>query len=327
MAGALGFPQSFSLPSLVKGRENLEGNHGDQPVVRRALTAIAEGAVANALESDTLEFKTQGRSVPETLEGLAEATACLANARGGMVVVGVADGVAGTDAFVGCDLDPMRTQRRIFELTDPHLTATVDPCDWRGRPLLIVTVPVSPDVHAVAGRITERIGGSCQPMSTSRIRDRGGGPPRQRLVRRRRRNPPRRRRCRCARPGPHELKRSSDPQRRDYARRTYADPLRMLGVVTPRNTLTRAGALLFSAQLDVGDQLSYVHRRTPLGRSWSTSTSTHPCFWLSSGCSTSSTLGWTAHRSTCRGANSSSSPTSPRRPCARRSSKRVMHRD
>ena len=233
------------------------------PSVRRALTEVADGAVANALESDTLEFKTQGRSVPETLEGLAEATACLANARGGMVVVGVADGVAGTDAFVGCDLDPMRTQRRIFELTDPHLTATVDPCDWRGRPLLIVTVPVSPDVHAVAGRITERIGGSCQPMSTSRIRDRGGGPPRQRLVRRRRRNPPRRRRCRCARPGTHELKRSSDPQRRDYARRTDADLLRMLGVVTPRNTLTRAGALLFSAQLDVGEQLTYVHRRNP----------------------------------------------------------------
>lgn len=160
--------------------------------------------MANALESDTLEFKTQGRSVPETLEGLAEATACLANARGGMVVVGVADGVAGTDAFVVCDLDPLRTQRRIFELTDPHLTATVDPCDWRGRPLLIVTVPVSPDVHAVAARITERIGASCQPMSTSRIRDRGGGPPSQRLVRRRRRNPFRRRRCRCARPGPHD---------------------------------------------------------------------------------------------------------------------------
>ncbi|MGH3666618.1 MAG: ATP-binding protein [Egibacteraceae bacterium] len=233
--------------------------------VRQALTAIADGAAANTLESDTLEFKTKGRSVPDTLQDLAEAAACLANARGGVVVVGVADARAGEDAFVGCDLDPLRTQRRLYELTDPHLTVTVETTEWDTHSLLVVTVPPSPEVHAVAGRSTERVGTSCEPMSPSRIAtvvaDRRGDdwsdedsdvaldrvdPIAIGLVRR-------------------MLGRSSDPQRRDYARRTDPDLLRTLGVVTQRGTLAYAGALLLSSRLDVGDQLSYIHRRTPAG--------------------------------------------------------------
>lgn len=193
---------------------------------RHALTAIAEGTVANTLESDTLEFKTHGRSVPDTLQGLAEAAACLANARGGAVIVGVADGLAGREAFVGCDLDPVRTQRRVFELTDPHLTVAVETLKWREYRLLLLTVPPSPDVHAVAGRSTERVGASCQPMSPSRIAtvvaDRRGDDwsdndtdlalDRVDAVA-----------LGLART---MLERSSDPQRRDYARRTDADLLR-----------------------------------------------------------------------------------------------------
>jgi ATP-dependent DNA helicase RecG len=233
--------------------------------VYAVLRALDDGGVANSLESEVLEFKTQGNSIPDTLRDLAEAVACFANARGGTVIVGVADGAAGPDAFIGCDLDPLRVQRRIYELTEPHLTVAAEALEWNGRGLVVVSVPMSPDVHAVGGRCTERIGSSCEPMSPSRIAtvvaDRRGDDWSDEdaglnfdavdalalgLAR-------------------AMLERSSDPQRRSYARQTDGDLVRTLGVVTTRGTLTNAGALLLSGRLDVPQQLSYVHRRTPAG--------------------------------------------------------------
>lgn len=85
-----------------------------------ALRAIGSGAVARDLESATLDFTVQGRSVPDTLKDLAEAAACFANAGGGVIVVGVADDINGPDAFVGCALDSVLAQRRSYELTDPR---------------------------------------------------------------------------------------------------------------------------------------------------------------------------------------------------------------
>jgi len=233
--------------------------------VQAALDAIASGAAARTLETDTLDFKTQGRSIPDTLKDLAEAAACFANARGGTIVVGIADAQPGPTAFVGCSLDQALTQRRIFELTDPRLTVAVDLVRRAGRDLLVVTVPASPDVHAVGGRSTERIGATCEPMSNSRIAtlvaERRGDdwsaqdsdlslapldPVAMGLAR-------------------SMLERSSDPQRRAYARENDADLLRILGLVTSRGTLVNAGALLFTGRLGQAEHLAYVHRRTPAG--------------------------------------------------------------
>ena len=73
------------------------------------MDAIWNGARAANLESVTLDFKTVGRSIGDSLRDLAEAAACFANAQGGSIVVGVQDGVAGPEAFVGSPLDPTRT--------------------------------------------------------------------------------------------------------------------------------------------------------------------------------------------------------------------------
>jgi len=233
--------------------------------IQAALSAIESGAVARTLETDTLDFKTQGRSIPDTLRDLAEAAACFANARGGTLVVGVADAKAGPEAFLGSGLDPVVTQRRIFELTDPRLTVAVDHVQRAGRDLLVLTVPSSPDVHAVGGRSTERIGTSCQPMSNSRIAT---------VVAERRGDDW------SAQDSDLDLaaldalatgqarsmlERSSDPLRRGYARESDADLMRVLGLMTARGTLTNAGALLFTRHLDHPEELSYVHRRTPAG--------------------------------------------------------------
>lgn len=234
--------------------------------VREVLARIEAGERARDLEDDTLEFKTQGRSIPDTLRDLAEAVACFANGRGGSIVVGVADDVPGAAAFVGTELDPELTRRRVYELTDPRLTVMVDAVDWAGHELLMVGVPQSPDVHAVAGRSAERIGTGCEPMSNSRIAT---------LVAERRGDdwsahdselsldsvdPVALRQARSM------LERSDDPQRRTHARASDPDLLRALGLVSPGQTLLEAGALLFGTQPRPDGWIAFAHRRTPAGQ-------------------------------------------------------------
>lgn len=235
------------------------------PEVLDVLEAVANGGRPGDLESETLDFKTQGRSIPDALRDLAEAAACLANGAGGTIVVGVADSTRGPAALVGTDLDVIKVKRRIFELTDPRLTVNVDELNAiTGVRLLVITVPSSPDVHAVGGRSTERIGTSCEPMSSSRIAT---------VVAERRgddwsadnstvpisaADPLALQRARAM------LARSSDARRGSLGRASDADLLRGLGLVTPRGSLVNAGALLFCG--DGGKtQLTYVHRRTPAG--------------------------------------------------------------
>lgn len=230
-----------------------------------ALDAIARGAQARALESHALEFKTQGRSIPDTLRDLAEAAACFANSRGGTVIVGVADREAGPAAFVGTDLDPHLTQRRIFELTDPPLIVSVETLTRESRPLLLLSVPASPDVHAVGGRSTERMDDGCQPMSTSRIatlvaerRDddwsaKDSGLPLDAV------DPVALGVARSL------LERPEDSRRRAYGRGSDADLLRALGLVSDQGTLVNAGALLLAGASGGAEQIGYVYRRTPAG--------------------------------------------------------------
>ena len=65
--------------------------------------SISAGARAGDLESETLEIKQEARTLKETLELLADAVVCLANTRGGHLIVGVVDDVAGSGALVGVD--------------------------------------------------------------------------------------------------------------------------------------------------------------------------------------------------------------------------------
>lgn len=234
--------------------------------VREALLRIEAGERARDLENDTLEFKTQGRSIPDTLRDLAEAVACFANGRGGSLVVGVVDDIPGTGAFVGTTLDVDLTRRRVYELTDPRLTVMVDVVAWAGHQLLVLGVPQSPDVHAVAGRSVERIGTGCEPMSNSRIAT---------LVAERRGDdwsahdselsldavdPLAIRQARSM------LERSDDPKRRAHARASDPDLLRALGLVSSAQTLVQAGALLFGTLSKPGGQIAFAHRRTPAGQ-------------------------------------------------------------
>lgn len=136
---------------------------------RDAVRRVVDGEHAGDGETPTLDFKTVGRSIADTLKLLAEEAACLANTHGGVIVVGVKDRVAGSEALEGSSLDPTQVSTRIYELTEPSLNVLADTMDFNGVPLTVITVPTSPDIHQVAGRATERVGSSCHPMSAARI--------------------------------------------------------------------------------------------------------------------------------------------------------------
>lgn len=233
--------------------------------VDAALEAILAGAVARDHESETLDFKTVGRSVADTLKDLAEAAACFANHRGGAVVVGVADRTPGREALVGCDLDEADVRLAVFQKTEPPLTVDVRPHAVEGTRLLVISVPESAAVHSVGSQFRQRVATSCQPMSADQI---------ARLVADRRGEDwtdtatdlP----LAAADPlamttARQFLREATDPTRRDFADLSDADLLRALGVVTPSGNLNRAGKLLFVGGEPGRVQLAYVHRRTPAG--------------------------------------------------------------
>ena len=61
------------------------------------------------------------------------------------------------------------------------------------------------------------------------------------------------------------LTRVADPTTAAYGQRSDPDLLRSLGLTSPMGTLNNAGALLFTDDLNRGEQLVYIHRRTLSG--------------------------------------------------------------
>lgn len=233
--------------------------------VMPALDAVAAGTAARDLESETLDFKTEGRSRDDTLVDLAQAAVCFANARGGSVVVGVADRPGGPGAFHGCNLDPALIRRRIFELTEPPLTVDLEQINHPQGTVVVVGVPIGSTVHAVKGRSTERIGTACMPMRSERIAavviDRSGDDwsahPTDRPLS-------------AVDPVAVAIARdflasSPDPARRAFGRHSDIDLLKTLGVVTSQDNLTRAGEVLFTKQAHGREHFAYIYRRTPTG--------------------------------------------------------------
>ncbi|MCY3786034.1 MAG: putative DNA binding domain-containing protein [bacterium] len=137
--------------------------------VSDALARIDHGESPGDLESETLEFKSARGGRRKTLLAVVEAAACLANGQGGTVVVGVENTPAGLDAYSGTDLDILEVRRYVFDTASPRLTVSVAEHVYRDSRLLLVGVPVSAAVHAVAGKVTRRIGRTCLPLTPDEV--------------------------------------------------------------------------------------------------------------------------------------------------------------
>ena len=134
-----------------------------------ALDQIEQGQRPSDLESETLEFKSERGGHRTTLGKMAEAAMCLANSRGGTVVVGVEDAVVGPGALSGTTIDIHEARRYIFDSLTPGLTVTVAEHHHRGKRLLLVGVPTGATVHAVAGKVARRIGRACLPLAPDQV--------------------------------------------------------------------------------------------------------------------------------------------------------------
>ena len=222
-----------------------------------ALGHIDGGTSPADLESETLDFKSDRGGSTKTLRRLAQAAACLANGRGGTVVLGVEDDREGSEAFSGTSVDVLRARRYIFENVVPPLTVSVDEYSHHDTRLLIIGVPVGADVHGVAGRITRRVGRSCLPLAPAHVAalhtEREGRDPSEQVTGR----------------SVDELDRSAVDLARRYLGRltderarwvslSDAELSRALGVATPDGELLVAGEQLFCVpRVEV---VSYQHR-------------------------------------------------------------------
>lgn len=130
-------------------------------------SALRAGTPASALEGPRLEFKAEGDSIKGTLESLADAVVCLANADGGTIVVGVADspGKGGSFLGVGPGLTEQVVTRGVFDRTQPALSVPVEAHHDSGARLLVITVPRGATLYANAkGLATRRVGPECRPF-------------------------------------------------------------------------------------------------------------------------------------------------------------------
>ena len=132
----------------------------------RAIEAIRAGAKPSELESEVLEFKSETSSPRASLELLADAVVCFANASGGTIVFGVADDLPGPDAFVGVrDLDERRIVSGIFDRTVPALSVPVNSIDVDGKRLYEVIAPRGATIYAnKKGTATRRVNDECRPF-------------------------------------------------------------------------------------------------------------------------------------------------------------------
>jgi ATP-dependent DNA helicase RecG len=141
----------------------------------RILSRVGNPQPASFFESEELDFKQPARTTKETLQLLADAAVCFANAIGGTIVLGVNDRATGrAQALVGVDagysVDAVR--RGIFDRTAPHLTANAYEWDEDDVRLVVIEVPPGIAIYAnVSGRATRRLGKECRPFTPDQQRE------------------------------------------------------------------------------------------------------------------------------------------------------------
>jgi len=146
----------------------------DANCVRTIITELIASS-ADEVESEELEIKGWCRSERDLADHVSEACACLANAAGGLVLVGVADGQNVGRKFSPCP-HPCVTRpwltTSIHNLTQPPVECAVHDIGWlaaevlgvQGNDLFVVRVPRTRHIsgHAVKGISKIRIGKQCQ---------------------------------------------------------------------------------------------------------------------------------------------------------------------
>jgi ATP-dependent DNA helicase RecG len=221
---------------------------------------VASGTPADTLEGQRLEFKT-GSSLKDELAKIAEATVCLANADGGLVIVGVRDRPGGREALVGAQATEDQIVRHLVDAVNPPLTVGVDSGIVAGEAVVAINVIRGVRVHALSdGQVKARFGKSCIPLEPSQVAaleaDRLGYDPSSRATDLS---------WRDADPSALAVARAQVSRlpdaRADLAGFENDQFLTKLGVADAEGNLNVAGQLMFTATVE--DLATYQYRPTP----------------------------------------------------------------
>jgi ATP-dependent DNA helicase RecG len=134
-----------------------------------------DGLPADALESETLEFKQwnpEPAAKSSQLREVRENVVCLANSQGGLLVIGVADRKrTRREAIQGVpNLSTDELRKAVYDGTEPHILVEVDErVEPEGR-ILVVRVPRGMPPHSTSEGVTKiRVGKECKPLTGSQL--------------------------------------------------------------------------------------------------------------------------------------------------------------
>lgn len=136
-----------------------------------------DGQPADALESDTIEFKSWDDSpsaYKSQLRTIRETVVAFANASGGYLLLGVADGKrTRADAIHGVgpiDLDLLR--RNVYDGTDPHILVEIEELPASEGRVLAIRVPRGVPPHTTSDGVARiRIGKDSKPLTGQSLVD------------------------------------------------------------------------------------------------------------------------------------------------------------
>lgn len=134
----------------------------------RTLLKRLDGEPAEALEAEDLEFKPWEDDVKGLHHILREVAVCLANARGGTLVLGIQDrkktrreAIRGVGRF-----DFAGLRRAIYDGTDPHILVEIEELVEPEGTLLLIHIPKGMPPHMTSDGIAKiRIGKECKPLT------------------------------------------------------------------------------------------------------------------------------------------------------------------
>ena len=143
--------------------------------LRRLLSRL-DGEPADALESETLEFKSgkaSGReAIRSQLRAIRESVVGFANANGGTLVLGVADRAASrADAVVGVvGLDAEGIKNSIYDGTDPPILVDIEELSEPEGRVLMIRVPRGIPPHTTTEGVAKiRVGKTTKPLTGSNL--------------------------------------------------------------------------------------------------------------------------------------------------------------
>ncbi|WP_445148502.1 RNA-binding domain-containing protein [Baekduia sp. Peel2402] len=127
-----------------------------------------------ALPPEVRAKRNLGKARKEFLAMVAETASCLANAQGGVIILGVKDKAPTREAAiqgVPSAYTPEGVRLAVYDGTSPPLTVVVQERAVDGKRLLLVDVPVGAVVHATTGGAYKwRVEDRCEPIGPDTMR-------------------------------------------------------------------------------------------------------------------------------------------------------------